>query len=210
MLQRSEDWHKMRNSRFTASDIVRLLGKEGLKMTEQSIETFAFEKAVEAIYGKDEEESFISFDMQRGIDQEPLAFQKFKDIKELEFLEVEECSFFPYGEHAGASPDGLVGKNAILEIKNPKRVKFFKQIVDGIDGVESKYMAQMQMQMLCTNSEHGYFFNYLIENGQEFWHEILIHRDELMINLIKKRIDIAINLKLDFIEKLHKNKQFKH
>ncbi len=210
MLQRSDDWFQMRNSRFTASDIIRLLGKDGLKMTSQSIESYAFEKAVEAIYGKDEEESFISFDMQRGIDQEPLAFQKFKDIKELEFLEVEECSFFPYGEHAGASPDGLVGKNAILEIKNPKRVKFFKQIVDGIDGIDPKYIAQMQMQMLCTNSEHGYFFNYLIENGQEFWHEIFIPRDEIMIDLIKKRIEVGIELKLNFIEQLQKNKQFNH
>lgn len=31
--------------------------------------------------------------MMRGIEQEPLAFQKFKDIKELDFIEVKECSF---------------------------------------------------------------------------------------------------------------------
>lgn len=47
MLQRSLDWFKIRESRFTASDIIRLLGKEGLKMTNQSIELYAFEKAVE-------------------------------------------------------------------------------------------------------------------------------------------------------------------
>jgi len=208
MLQRSEDWFEMRKGRFTASDIVRLLGKDGLKMTSQSIESFAFEKAVEILYGIDEEESFISFDMQRGIDQEPLAFQKFKDIKELEFLDVQECSFFPYGEHAGASPDALVGKNAVLEIKNPRRVKFFKQIVDSVDDIDSKYIAQMQMQMLCTNSEKCYFFNYLIDNGKEYWHEILINRDEAMIDLIKKRIEIATDLKLYFINKLQVNKQW--
>lgn len=208
MLQRSDEWFEMRKGRFTASDIVRLLGKDGLKMTSQSIESFAFEKAVEILYGIDEEESFISFDMQRGIDQEPLAFQKFKDIKELEFIDVQECSFFPYGEHAGASPDGLVGKNAVLEIKNPRRVKFFKQIVDSVDDIDSKYIAQMQMQMLCTNSEKCYFFNYLIDNGKEYWHEILINRDEAMIDLIKKRIEIATDLKLDFIEKLKINKQW--
>lgn len=208
MLQRSLDWFKIRESRFTASDIIRLLGKEGLKMTNQSIELYAFEKAVEELYGKDEEETFVSFDMMRGIEQEPLAFQKFKDIKELDFIEVKECSFFPYGSHAGASPDGLVGETGILEIKNPKRVKFFKQIVEGIEGIDAKYIAQMQMQMLCTNSDHGYFFNYLIDNGQEFWHEIFVPRDEAMIDLIKSRLDIAIELKNDFIEKLNAQKQW--
>ena len=208
MLQRSDDWFKIRNSRFTASDSIRLLGKEGLKMTNQSIELYAFEKAVEALYGKDEEESFVSFDMQRGIDQEPLAFNKFKDIKELEFLEVKECSFFPFGEHAGASPDGLVGNDAILEIKNPKRVKFFKQIVDGVEGIDPKYIAQMQFQMLCTNSNRGYFFNYLIDNGAEYWHEILVPRDEEMVDLFKIRLNRAIELKLDFIEKLRTQKQW--
>lgn len=66
----------------------------------------------------------------------------------------------------------------------------------------------MQMQMLCTNSDHGYFFNYLIDNGQEFWHEIFVPRDEAMIDLIKSRLDIAIELKNDFIEKLNAQKQW--
>jgi len=208
MLQRSEEWYDMRLGRFTASDIVRLLGKDGLKMTTQSIELYSFEKAVEVLFGKDEEEGFISFDMQRGIDQEPLAFQKFKDIKQLEFIDVQECSFFPYGEHAGASPDGLVGKSAVLEIKNPKRVKFFKQIVSSIDEIEAKYIAQMQMQMLCTKSERCHFFNYLIDNGSEYWHETIIERDEKMIDLIISRIDLAIEMKLNFIEKLKQKSQF--
>ena len=208
MEQRSEQWFEMRKGRFTASDIVRLLGKETLAKTKQSIDTFAFEKAIETVYGLDEEDDFISFDMQRGIDQEPLAFAKFKSIKELDFLKVEECVFFPFGEHAGASPDGLVGNDAILEIKNPRRAKFFKTVANGISEVEPKYIAQMQMQMLCTNSDKGYFFNYLIDNGKEYWHEIEVERDEEMIELIKERIVIATKIKLEYIEKLNNNKQY--
>jgi len=208
MEQRSEQWFEMRKGRFTASDIVRLLGKETLAKTKQSIDTFAFEKAIETVYGLDEEDDFISFDMQRGIDQEPLAFAKFKSIKELDFLKVEECVFFPFGEHAGASPDGLVGNDAILEIKNPRRAKFFKTVANGISEVEPKYIAQMQMQMLCTNSDKGYFFNYLIDNGKKYWHEIEVERDEEMIELIKERIVIATKIKLEYIEKLNNNKQY--
>lgn len=206
--QRSSEWFEMRKGRFTASDISRLLGKETLAKTKQSIDTFAFEKAVELTYGLDEDDDYISPDMQRGIEQEPLAFDKFKSIKELEFINVENCVFFPYGKHAGASPDGLVGDDAILEIKCPRRNKFFKLVANGINEVDTKYIAQMQMQMLCTKSKRAHFFNYLIDNGKEYWHEIIIERNEEMIDLIKERIEIGADIKLQYISKLKSNKQY--
>lgn len=207
--QRSNEWFEMRKGRFTASDIIRLLGKETLKSTKQSIDTFAFEKAVETIYGlEDNEDTFVSKDMQRGIELEPLAFDKFKELKSLEFIDVQKCVFFPYGNDAGASPDGLVGKDAILEIKCPRRNKFFKYVANGFDEVDDKYYAQMQMQMLCTNSNKAYFFNYLIENGVEYWHEIEIARDEEMIELLKQRIKLATEIKNEYISKINNNKQY--
>lgn len=206
--QRSSEWFEMRKGRFTASDISRLLGKETLKKTKDSIDNFAFEKALEVVYGLDEDDDLVSFDMQRGIDLEPLAFNKFKELKSLEFIDVNNCIFFPFGSSAGASPDGLVGMDSILEIKAPRRNKFFKLVANGINVVDFKYIAQMQMQMLCTNSKKAYFFNYLIENGKEYWHEIIIERDECMIDLIKERIKLANEIKLNYISKLIENKQY--
>ena len=55
MLQRTDDWFKEREGKFTASQIHRLLGKDGLKKTKDSIDSFAFEKAVETLYGREEE-----------------------------------------------------------------------------------------------------------------------------------------------------------
>lgn len=209
MLQRSDEWFEIRKGRFTASDIVRLLGKETLKSTKQSIDSYAFEKAVEVVYGlEDTEDEFLSKDLQRGIEQEPLAFDKFKELKQLDFLDVKECVFFPYGEHAGASPDGLVDDDAILEIKCPRRNKFYKILANGESEIDFKYIAQMQHQMLCTKSKRAHFFNYLIDNGKEYWHEIIIERDEEMIDLIKERIKQATEIKKDYIKKLINNKQF--
>jgi len=119
-VQRSDEWHEQRRGKFTASEIVKLLGVKGLGETGKN---YAFDKAVEQLYGE-MEESFISYDMQRGIDLEPLAFAKFKEIKELEFIEVLNCGFFEYENEAGASPDGLVGNDAILEIKCPRSTTF--------------------------------------------------------------------------------------
>jgi len=205
MLQRSEEWFEMRKGRFTSSEIYKLLGIKGLGLTGES---YIFDKAIESVYGLYTENDFITFDMQRGIDLEPLAFAKFKELKSLDFIDVQECLFFPYGEHSGSSPDGLVGDDAILEIKCPKRTKFFRIVANGYDEIDKQYIAQMQHQMMCTNSNKAHFFNYLIDNGKEYWHEIIIERDEKMIELMKKRIDIAIELKKEYIKKILNNKQY--
>lgn len=205
MLQRSNEWFDARKGRFTASDIHKLLGVRGLGQTGES---YIFEKAVEEVFGLDEEDSFVSIDMQRGVTLEPLAFRKFKELKEIDFLDVQETTFFSFGSHAGASPDGLVGNDAILEIKCPRPTKFFNLVAKGIDAIDKEYIAQMQMQMLCTNSVKAYFFNYIIFNGKEMWHEIEVQRDEKMIDLIKERIEQGIKIKQDFVEYLITNKQF--
>jgi exodeoxyribonuclease (lambda-induced) len=195
--QRSEDWFKARNGKFTASTIHKLLGARGLGQTG---ETYAIEKAIEQLYGQ-LEESYRGPDMQRGVDLEPYAFNKFKE----KHLEASEAFMYPYGEHAGASPDGVVGKDAILEIKCPRAVKFFKIVADG--KIDPEYIAQMQFQMLCSNSSKAYFFNYCVIDGQEFSHTIEVPRDEVMIDLIKERLDQAIAIKVDYIEKIINNLQ---
>lgn len=207
MLQRSDEWFKIREGRFTASEIHRLLGKDGLARTKQSIDSFAFEKAVETLYGREDIE-INNFDIQRGVTLEPLAFKLFKELKECEFLETKETGFHNFGENAGASPDGLVSDNSNLEIKCPRRNKFFKIVANGLCEIDDKYKSQVQMQMLATNTEKTYFLNYHLENSLEHWHILEVQRDEKIIDLIKKRIEIATEIKLNYIEKINKNRQY--
>lgn len=207
MKQREEEWFKAREGKFTASNISLILTNGRGKPYGISLETLALEKAVEVVFGRDEEE-INSFDIERGILLEPLAFNRFKELKSYEFIDVKEATFFPYGKHAGASPDGLVGDDAVLEIKCPRRAKFFKIVANGKDEIDPGYYDQMQMQMLATNSKRAHFFNYFTEMGLEYWHEIVVDRDEERIDLIKERIKIATEIKLEYIEKLKKNKQW--
>ena len=204
-VQRSKTWFDYRKGRFTASRINELLGVKGLGLTG---ENYAFENAVEILFGINEEESFSSYDMQRGVSLEPLAFRKIQELKDLEFLEVKEAYFFPFTDDAGASPDGLVGDDAILEIKCPRPNKFFKLVASGYDAIDKQYIDQMQMQMLCSNSKRCHFFNYIIFNGAEMWHEIIIERDEVRIELIKQRIKEAVLVRNEFIQYLLENQQF--
>lgn len=207
MLQRSPEWYSARKGRPTASQISRILGKETLATTKSALETYADELANEIVFGIDEEEDFVSFDVRRGIELEPIAFDKFSELKFLEFIDVEKCGFFVMGE-CGASPDGLVGRDAVLEIKCPRPNKFFGLVRKGYDAIDQKYIDQMQMQMMCTNSVRAYFFNYIIFNGKEMWHEIIVNRDEERIELIKKRVDMVVALRDEFVEYLIKNRQF--
>src|SRR5690606_27076807 len=95
---------------------------------------------------------------------------------------------------------GLVGKDAILEIKCPRSPKFFNLVANGSSAIDPGYYDQMQMQMLCTNSDKAYFFNYIIYNGQEMWHTIEVPRDEERIEFIKERIEIAIERRNKYVD----------
>jgi len=64
MEQRTAEWHNARLGKFTASEIHKLMGVKGLGETGK---TYAFEKAIEQLYGLIDE-NFVSFDMQIGFD----------------------------------------------------------------------------------------------------------------------------------------------
>lgn len=199
--QRSKEWFDERLGRFTASEIHKLLGIQGLGETGK---TYCFEKAVELAFGKEEETGFVSEDIRRGIELEPLAFNKFKELKTLEFLDVKESFFFPYKDYAGASPDGLIDSNAVLEIKCPRHLKFLNLVVKGSSAIDKSYISQMQMQMLCSNSEKAYFFNYIVWKGKEYWNELIIERDEIHIDLIKSRMNEAKEVRDQFVNDITK------
>lgn len=200
--QRSEEWFNQRLGRFTASEMIKLMGIKALGLTG---DTYALSKAIEQLYGAPDD-NYVSYDMERGITLEPLAFKKFKEIKSLEFLDVKNCGFFEYGLDAGASPDGFVGTDAILEIKCPNESTFFKLIATNV--IDEKYLYQMQMQMLATNRQKAYFFNYFVKDGEEMWHTIEVLRDENIISKIKERIFEATTIKNAYISKILNNKQF--
>lgn len=200
--QRSEEWFKQREGRATASEIHKLMGIKGLGETGK---TYAFEKAIEELYGQIDE-NFESYDMQRGTELEPLAFEKFKSIQALAFVDVEKCGFFPLGKSAGASPDGLIEKDGVLEIKCPKAKAFFKMVAE--NEYDKNYFYQVQFQMLCTGRSFANLFFYLIHDGSEYHHTITINKNEACIKLMQERLDEFCQLKWDYVKKIQSNRQW--
>lgn len=200
--QRTDDWFELRKGKFTASKADNLLGKLTLKRTKDKIEHYAQIKAGELYFGLSQEENYISKDMQRGIDLEPLAFGKFQDRMRNDFLDAFESEFVIINEHAGASPDGLVSNGDNLEIKCPTIETFNKLVLT--EEINPKYFAQMQMQMLATNAEKTHFYNYVIHNGKEIDYSIEVPRCEETISLLKERIEYATELKNEYYNTLVK------
>lgn len=200
MEQRTQEWFDARKGKFTASRISELLGVKGLGLTGEG-----YARDVAQEYFFDREEMFISPDMQRGIDLEPMAFEFVKNHFEKDFITVENCGFFSIGE-VGASPDGLIGDDAILEIKCPRQSKFLEVVET--NAVDKKYYDQMQCQMLCTGRKKAYYVVYCIIEGVEYAHMIEVERDEARIELIKKRVEEAVIIRDQIIEKIKANKQW--
>lgn len=203
MEQGSKEWFEKRKGRFTASKISHLLGVKGLNKMGY---TYAYEKAIEIVYGLSDEE-LNTQDINRGNELEPIAFDLFKQKMALEFIEVNKAEFFPYGENAGASPDGLVGEDAVAEIKCPRHAKFFNIVKEGVKAVDKSYIDQMQKQMLATNSIKAYFINFIIYNSKPLMNIIKIERDDERIEFIKDRIKEATRVRDEYVEYLLKNEK---
>jgi YqaJ-like viral recombinase domain len=90
---------------------------------------------------------FVSQAMQWGIDQEPFARAAYEMQRD---LLVETCGFVLHPDMArfGASPDGLVGDDGLIQIKCPNTTTHLGWMLGGTVPVE--HAPQMLAEMACT------------------------------------------------------------
>ena len=102
-------------------------------------------------------ESFTNSYMEWGTQQEPFAREAYEKAR-LEF--VVETGFIdhPSLPMSGASPDGYVGSDALIEIKCPKSNTHLSYITD--DKIPEKYKKQMMWQLICTGRKYCEFVSY--------------------------------------------------
>lgn len=103
------------------------------------------------------ENGYTSPDMQWGTEHEPFARASYeiatgRIVTEIDFI---DHSTVP---HSGASPDGLVGDDGMLEIKCPKLKTHIEYILAGVP--PKKYVPQMMWQMACANRKWVDFVSY--------------------------------------------------
>ena len=145
ILQRTPEWFELRLGKVTASRIGDLMAKTRSGYS-ASRANYMAELAIQRLTGT-VEQGFTSQDMQWGISQERYAraaYSFFTDNK------VDEIAFIghPTIEQAGASPDGLIGKDGLVEIKCPKSATHLDTLLSA--KINNKYILQMQWQMACS------------------------------------------------------------
>jgi hypothetical protein len=129
---------------------------------------------------------FVSFDMEWGTANEPLARAAYEihfglDVDSIGFAKHEKIDGF------GASPDGLVDKDGLLEIKCPKTATHIGYLLDNV--VPEEYQPQMLAEMACTGRQWCDFISFdprLPKKLQMF--AVRFHRDEKRIEEMEKEV----------------------
>ena len=139
--QRTEQWYADRLGHATgsrASDI--LAGKDTMARR-----GYLTQIVTERLTGR-QQDGYINADMQRGIDIEPIARAAYQASREL----VDEVGFVkhPTIQWFGASPDGLVGDDGLIELKCPRSTTHLDYWQSGKP--PAKYVPQMLAQLSCT------------------------------------------------------------
>jgi len=148
MDQRSDEWFEIRKKKMTASH-GQEIGNCGKGLT-----TY-IRKIMYEYFSSAERESFGNKHTERGTQLEPEA----RFIYEMETgCKVEEVGFIEHSEFVGCSPDGLIGTDGMIEIKCPDDKGYLDLLLD--EKPESKYIWQMQMQMLVSERQWCDFMAY--------------------------------------------------
>ena len=145
MRQQTEEWYSARLAKVTASRVSDILAKtkSGPAASRQN---YMAQLIVERLTGN-RVEGFESDAMVWGRETEPQARAAYEFLTDASVAE-EGFVIHPAIPDFGASPDGLVGGDGLLEIKCPNTAQHLDVLLSGT--IPAKYVTQMQAQMACT------------------------------------------------------------
>lgn len=184
MEQRSPEWYAARLGKVTASRVAELMAKTKSGYS-TSRANYMAELICERLTGQPTE-GYMNGAMQWGIDTEPRAkaaytFTLGEPIVDCAFAVHDKIPAF------GASPDGLIGEDGLLEIKCPNTATHLEFLL--AKTIPGKYVTQMQTQMACTNRAWCDFvsFDPRLPEGMQMW-TCRVPRNAEMITDIEREV----------------------
>lgn len=155
MEQGSAEWHQTRLGKVTASKVADVMAKTKTGPSASRVNYMA-QLLCERLTGNPTE-CFTNAAMAHGTATEPEArlaysFHHDADVTQIAFVD------HPTIAMAGASPDGLIGDDGLLEIKCPNTATHLDTLASGKPA--GKYVTQMQWQMACTGRQWCDFASY--------------------------------------------------
>lgn len=182
--QRTAAWRAARLGKVTASRIADVIArtKSGYSAARA---TYAAQLVCERLTGTTAE-NFVSAAMQWGIDNEGWArlryeFEQDVDIQLVGFLDHPTLPF------SGASPDGLVAEDGLVEFKCPNTTTHLATLIG--EPPPNKHLAQVQWQMAVTGRRWCDLVSYdpRAPFALQFFTQ-RIHRDEAIIGALEEEV----------------------
>ena len=158
MEQRTQEWLETRAGKATASRVKDIVAKTKTGVS-ASRKNYLAQLVVERFTGIPEasELAAVSKAVQWGIDVEPEARAAY-EARTGDFVKEEAFCHHPTITMSGASPDGLVGDDGLLEIKCPNTATHIEYLLSGKP--PSEYLAQMAWQLACSGRKWVDFVSY--------------------------------------------------
>jgi putative phage-type endonuclease len=198
-VQGTDEWRAARVGLITASRIRDVLAKvkSGEAATRRN---YKAQLVVERLTGKPYGDDYTNAAMRWGVEQEPFARAAYEMQRGL-LVDQVGLVLHPIIEMSGASPDGLVGADGLVEIKCPKTANHLDWLLADVPPAE--YEPQMQWQMACTGRAWCDFVSYepnLPEHLQLF--VVRAARDETWIKEMQEEVVAFDNEILEMLERL--------
>ena len=202
IVQGTPEWFEQRLGKVTASRVADVIAKTKTGYS-ASRDNYAAQLICERLTNLPTE-SYTNAAMQWGTETEPKARQAYESHT---FTSVVEVAMIPHPtiEMAGASPDGTIGDDGLIEIKCPNTSTHIDTLLS--QKVPSKYVTQMQWQMACTGRKWCDFVSFdprMPDNLQLFIKRV--DRDD---ELIKELETEVIKFLAEVDEKVEKLKSIK-
>lgn len=155
LIQGSEEWLSIRVGKVTASRVSDVIAKTKTGYG-ASRANYMAELLCERLTGAPAEK-FTNAAMQWGTateDEARAAYEFHTGVV------VETVGFVPHPRiaEAGASPDGFVGSDGLVEIKCPNSATHIETLLG--QAIPAKYVTQMMFQMACTGRQFCDFVSY--------------------------------------------------
>lgn len=189
VIQGSDEWHAQRRGIITASVVGQLITPKTRKpAANDTSRGLTAQLVAERITGWTDP-TYIGDDMLRGIEEELTARDLYAKVYD---REVRQIGFLLRKEETwqlGYSPDGLVGKDGLIEVKSRRSKLHLRTILAGEVPVE--FMAQCQAGLLVSGREWLDFISY--SGGMPMWHKRVFPDPEWQeaIVAVAERFEVA-------------------
>jgi hypothetical protein len=207
IVQNSEEWEQIRHGKFTASIAADLLMDKKTKGYTNLIDKIVEERMT----GEQNESSKFGGNgyTDRGHELEPIARD---DYEFRSFNNVQIVGVVEHDDWVLCSPDGLIDDDGVHQIKCPifKTQREYLKIIHAnkdltaaelLKKIDSGYYKQLQFELFVTERKYNVFTSY---HPKLPAFDLIIERDEEMIQQIIQRIDEVKQEVINEIEFLNK------